>query len=113
MALKTISLKLDQEEYEKLKEHLSKFGDPDINVAYVLRGYIRDLNRALPLLVASGWDLKNYLGLAGLWLRQVGAITDMELFARMMPSPRSLRSREDTSDEGSDQKTAKERGGGD
>jgi len=45
MALKTISLKLDQEEYEKAEENLSKFGDPDINVAYVLRAYIRDLNR--------------------------------------------------------------------
>jgi hypothetical protein len=113
MALKTISLKLDQEEYEKLKEHLSKFGDPDINVAYVLRAYIRDLNRTLPLLAASGWDLKNYLGLAGLWLRQVGAITDMELFARMMPSPWSLKSGEESGDESNDRKTARERGGDD
>jgi hypothetical protein len=113
MALKTISLKLDQEEYEKLKENLSKFGDPDINVAYVLRGYIRDLNRSLPLLAASGWDLKNYLGLAGLWLRQVGAITDMELFSRMIPSPWSLRSRENAGDESTDRKTARKRGGGD
>jgi len=113
MALKTISLKLDQEEYEKLKEHLSKFGDPDINVAYVLRSYIRDLNRALPLLASSGWDLKNYLGLAGLWLRQVGAITDMELFTRMVPSPWSLWGREGSGDEGTDRKTARKEGGGD
>jgi hypothetical protein len=113
MALKTISLKLDQEEYEKLREHLSKFGDPDINVAYVLRGYIRDLNRTLPLLAVSGWDLKNYLGLAGLWLRQVGAITDMELFARMMPSPWSQASREQSGDESSDRKASRKEGGGD
>jgi hypothetical protein len=37
----------------------------------------------------------------------------MELFARMMPSPWSLRSREDSGDESSDRKTARERGGGD
>lgn len=112
MALKTISLKLDQEEYEKLKEHLTKFGDPDINVAYVLRAYIRDLNRTLPLLAGSGWDLKNYLGLAGLWLRQVGAITDMELLAKMMPSPWSLWSKEGSGDKGDDRKTARKEGGG-
>ncbi|HXX53569.1 MAG TPA: hypothetical protein VEI28_03255 [Thermodesulfovibrionales bacterium] len=113
MPLKTISLKLDQEEYERLKEHLSKVGDPDINVAYVLRAYIRDLNRTLPLLAASGWDLKNYLGLAGLWLRQVGTITDMELFARLIPSSWPSMNKEGIHEGGSDRKAARERGGDD
>ena len=34
MALKPVTLRLDEEEYEKLKAHLSQFGDPDIGPAY-------------------------------------------------------------------------------
>ena len=87
MALKPVTLRLDEEEYEKLKAHLSQFGDPDINVAYVLRAYIRDLNRALPFLVNSGWDLKNYFGLLGSWLKQVGSVTDVEMLTKMTINP--------------------------
>ncbi len=87
MALKPITLRLDEEEYEKLKEYLGKFGDPDINVAYVLRSYIRDLNRALPFFVESGWDLKNYFGLLGSWLKQFGSMSDSDMFAKMMVNP--------------------------
>jgi hypothetical protein len=87
MALKPITLRLDEEEYEKLRKNLSEFGDPDINVAYVLRAYIRDLNRALPFLVKSGWDLKNYLGLLGSWLKQFSAQPDQETMAKMMVNP--------------------------
>jgi hypothetical protein len=82
MALKAITLRLDEEEYEKLKEHLGEFGDPDINVAYVLRAYIRDLNRAFPYILKSGWELKNFFGSLGLWLKQFGAMTDIEMFAK-------------------------------
>ena len=84
MALKPITLRLDEEEYEKLKENLSEFGDPDINLAYVLRSYIRDLNRVFPLLMTSGWDLKNYFGFFGLWLRQVIAMSDAEALTKKM-----------------------------
>ena len=84
MALKPITLRLDEEEYEELREHLSKFGDPDINVGYVLRAYVRDLNRALPFLLAAGWDLKNYFGFLGIWLKQIGTMTDMEVFTKSM-----------------------------
>ncbi|MFM8330956.1 MAG: hypothetical protein ACKN9T_04655 [Candidatus Methylumidiphilus sp.] len=87
MALKPVTLRLDEEEYEKLKAHLSQFGDPDINVAYVLRAYIRDLNRALPFLVNSGWDLKNYFGFLGSWLKQVGSVTEVEMFSKMAVNP--------------------------
>lgn len=87
MALKPVTLRLDEEEYEKLKAHLSQFGDPDINVAYVLRAYIRDLNRALPFLVNSGWDLKNYFGLFGSWLKQVGSLTDAEMLTKATLNP--------------------------
>ena len=87
MALKTVTLRLDEEEYEKLRKHLSEFGDPDINVAYVLRSYIRDLNRALPFLVKSGWDLKNYLGLLGSCLKQFSTMPDQEIMSKMMVNP--------------------------
>jgi len=87
MALKSVTLRLDKEEYDKLRQHLSEFGDPDINVAYVLRAYIRDLNRALPFLVKSGWDLKNYLGLLGSWLKQFSTMPDQEMMSKMMVNP--------------------------
>lgn len=87
MALKPVTLRLDEDEYEKLKSHLSQFGDPDINVAYVLRAYIRDLNRALPFLINSGWDLKNYFGLLGSWLKQFSSFTDAEMLAKMTLNP--------------------------
>ena len=90
MALKPVTLRLDEEEYEKLKAHLSQFGDPDINVGYVLRAYIRDLNRALPFLVNSGWDLKNYFGLLGSWLKQISSMTDVDIFAKATLSPWAL-----------------------
>jgi len=86
MALKSVTLRLDEEEYEKLKEYLSEFGDPDINVAYVVRSYIRDLNRALPF-VKSGWDLKNYFGMLGSWLKQFSSMQDQEMFSKMMVNP--------------------------
>jgi hypothetical protein len=84
VALKAITLRLDEEEYEKLKAHLSKFGDPDINVAYVLRSYIRDLNRVLPFAVNAGWDLKNYFGFLGIWLKQFVSMSDTEMFSKGM-----------------------------
>ena len=87
MALKSVTLRLDEEEYEKLREYLSEFGDPDINVAYVLRAYIRDLNRTLPFFVESGWDLKNYFGLLGSWLKQFSASPESGRFANMMANP--------------------------
>lgn len=90
MALKSITLRLDEEEYEKLKQLLNEFGDPDINAAYVLRSYIRDLNRALPFMVKSGMDLKNYLGLLGSWLKKLGSMTDVDVFSKVVMNPWSL-----------------------
>ncbi|MDH4100316.1 MAG: hypothetical protein OEV28_07040 [Nitrospirota bacterium] len=87
MALKPITLRLDEEEYEKLKQHLGEFGDPDINVAYVVRAYIRDLNRTMPFLVKAGWDLKNYFGMLGSWLKQFSSMGDAEMLSRMMVNP--------------------------
>jgi hypothetical protein len=86
VALKPITLRLDEEEYEQLKAHLEAFGDPDINVAYVVRSYIRDLNRSLPFMLNSGWDLKNYFGMLGSWLKQFSSVTDADMF-KMMSNP--------------------------
>jgi hypothetical protein len=80
MNLKPITIRLDEEEYDKLKELLNEFRDPDINVAYVLRCYIRDLNRALPLIVKSGFDLKNYFGLFGQWLKQFSSLINQDKY---------------------------------
>lgn len=101
MALKPITLRLDEEEYEKFREYLSEFGDPDINVAYVVRAYIRDINRAMPFLMKSSWDLKNYFGFLGFWLKQVVSMTEVEMFSRMMVNPRTFRNAPGTSHEGS------------
>jgi hypothetical protein len=90
MALKPITLRLDEEEYEKLRGYLSEFGDPDVNLAYVLRSYIRDLNRALPFVVKSGWDLKNYFGLLGSWLKHVGSMAESDKLMKMMVNPWAL-----------------------
>lgn len=90
MALKPITLRLDEEEYEKLKGYLNECGDPDINIAFVIRSYIRDLNRAMPLLIQSNWELKNYFGLLGAWLKQFGSMTDFDMFAKSMVNPWSF-----------------------
>jgi alpha-glucosidase (family GH31 glycosyl hydrolase) len=84
MGLKPITLRLDEEEYENLKENLGRFGDPDINTAYVIRAYIRDLNRAFPYIISAGWDLKNYFGLLGIWLRQFVRMIDADMFTKDM-----------------------------
>jgi len=87
MALKPITIRLDEEEYDKLKELLNEFGDPDINAAYVLRCYIRDLNRALPVIVKSGFDLKNYFGLFGPWLNQFSSLINQDKYSEAMMNP--------------------------
>ena len=106
MALKAITLRLDAEEFEKLKENLSKFGDPDINVAYILRAYIRDLNRAFPSLLVSGWDLKNYFGIFGLWLSQIASVANAELLTKGMFNWWTLGSPKGPSQEGGADETA-------
>ncbi len=63
MALKNFSIRLDEVEYEKLKKFLSDYGDPDLNIGYVLRSYISDLNSALPHLKKSMFGIRNNLAL--------------------------------------------------
>lgn len=82
MTLKPITLRLDVKEYEKLREFLGKYGDPDLNVAYVIRKYIRDLNRALPAMMKSDLDLINLLSFYGHGLKSLNRITEVELLAK-------------------------------
>ncbi|MFZ5907888.1 MAG: hypothetical protein ACOYVJ_10890 [Nitrospirota bacterium] len=82
MTLKPITLRLDEKEYERLRELLGKYGDPDLNVAYVIRKYIRDLNRALPYMMKSDFDLRNLLSFYGHGLKSLNRITEVELMAK-------------------------------
>jgi len=41
----------------------------------------------LPFLVKSGWDLKNYFGLLGPWLKQFGSSGYYDMFSKLMVNP--------------------------
>lgn len=82
MGLKTYSLRLDEEEFESLKKSLSSYGDPDLNVGYVIRAYIRDLNRSLPNLKKSMWGLRNVIAFYGSFMGHMDRIIDVELIAK-------------------------------
>jgi hypothetical protein len=82
MGLKTYSLRLDEEEFEKLKKALSEYGDPDLNVGYVLRAYVRDLNRAIPNLKKSSWGLKNNLAMFGSFLKEMDRLIELEIIIK-------------------------------
>ena len=82
MGLKTYSLRLDEEEYEKLREALSEYGDPDLNMGYVIRAYIRDLNRAIPQLKKSTVGLRNNLATFGSALKYIDRVIDLEMILK-------------------------------
>ncbi len=78
MALKNFSIRLDEEEYEKLKKALSDYGDPDLNVGFVIRTYISDLNRAIPHLKKSDLGIRSNLAFWGSMLRQPSRTAQLE-----------------------------------
>jgi hypothetical protein len=78
MGLKSYTLRLDEEEYEKLKGFLDKYGDPDLNISFILRRYIRDLNAALPNLEKGSLNLLNSLSLYGTALKQMIRTAEVE-----------------------------------
>lgn len=82
MGLKTYSLRLDEDEFEKLKKALSEHGDPDLNVGYVLRAYIRDLNRAIPSLKKSPLGIRNNLAFLGSFLKEMDRLIDIEILIK-------------------------------
>jgi len=85
MGLKSYTLRLDEEEYEKLKSFLSDYGDPDLNISFVIRRYIRDLNAALPDLKRNDFSLLNMLSLYGSALKQMMRTAEVENLMKGRP----------------------------
>jgi hypothetical protein len=78
MGLKTYALRLDEEVYEGLKKALSDYGDPDLNVSFVIRKYLRDLYEALPHLKKSEFSIMNNLAYWGMMLKQLSRTAEIE-----------------------------------
>ncbi len=87
MSTQSITLQIDEGEYEKLKEYLSEFGDPEILFEIAIRSYIRNLNTAMPLVQESNYNLKTYFRLLGAWLEQFDTMVDIDMFMKTMGSP--------------------------
>ncbi len=87
MSTRSITLQIDETEYEKLKEYLSEFGDPDVLLEIAIKSYIRHLNRAIPLVHESNYNLKNYFQLLSAWLNQFDTMVDLDMFLKTMASP--------------------------
>ncbi len=82
MALKNYSIRLDEEEYEKLRKFLSDYGDPDLNIGYVIRSYISDLNKVLPNIKKSSLGIRNNLAVWSAAFRQMGRAVDIEAIVK-------------------------------
>ena len=78
MALKSYSVRLDEEDYEKLWQSLSKYGDADLNIGYLMRAYIKDLNSVIPHLKKSPLGLRNILSFWSSAFRQMSRNVDIE-----------------------------------
>jgi hypothetical protein len=85
MALKNYSIRLDEEEYEKLKKFLSDYGDADLNIGFIIRSYMQNLNRALPGLKKSDLGIKNNLAFFGSLLRHIDRIAVIENILKGTP----------------------------
>src|SRR5574340_258268 len=85
MALKTYALRLDEEVYEGLKKALEKHGDPDLNISFILRKYLRDLYEAIPSLEKSDMGLMNNLAFFGMMLRQAHRTSQIEHILKGSP----------------------------
>lgn len=80
MPLKNYSIRLDEEEYEKLRKFLSDYGDPDLNIGYLFREYVKDLNTLLPDLKSSSGGIRNSLAFwRSVYLQMVRTISTEEL----------------------------------
>ena len=78
MGLKTYSVRLEEEVYEKLRGALSEYGDPDLNIGFILRAYMRDLIDVLPDLKKSSFGLRNTLSFWSSAFRQMSRTVDIE-----------------------------------
>lgn len=85
MGLKSYTLRLDEEVYDGLRKALSEYGDPDLNISFVLRRYLRDLYEALPYLRKSQFNVLNTLAVWGTMLRNFRNIAGLEGLLKGMP----------------------------
>ncbi len=90
MPTESITLQVDEREYEKLKEYLSEFGDPDVLLEIAIKSYIRHLNRAMPFAHEFNYNLRTYFHLLSAWLKQFDTMVDLDMFQKTMASPRYL-----------------------
>jgi len=80
MALKNYSIRLDEEEYEKLRKFLGDYGDPDLNIGFLFREYITDLNTILPDLKKRVGGIRNTLAFwRSVYLQMVRTVSTEEL----------------------------------
>jgi hypothetical protein len=85
MGLKTYSVRLDEEVYEGLKRALAEHGDPDLNISFILRRYLRDLYEALPNLKKSDFGLMNNITYWGTILKQLVRTAQFENLMKGKP----------------------------
>ena len=85
MGLKTYALRLDEEVYESLKKALDEYGDPDLNMSFIIRKYLRDLNEAIPHLKKSENSLMNNLAFWGTALKQLVRTSQFENIMKGSP----------------------------
>ncbi len=78
MAMKNYSVRLDEEEYEKLRKYLSEYGDPELNISFMFRQYIRDINNAIPDLKKSELGIRSNLSFWGSALKQIARTAQLE-----------------------------------
>lgn len=78
MVLKTYALRLDEEVYEGLKKEFEAYGDPDLNISFIVRRYLRDLYEAMPNLKKSEYSLMNNLTFWGTMLKHLRGIAQFE-----------------------------------
>lgn len=80
MALKNYSIRIDEEEYAKLRKFLSEYGDPDLNIGYLFREYIKDLNSILPDLKKRSGGIRNTLAFwRSIYMQMVRTINTEDL----------------------------------
>jgi hypothetical protein len=85
MALKNYSIRLDEEEYEKLRKFLSDYGDPELNIGFIIRTYIKDLNESLPHLKKSEFGIRSNLAFWGSLFRQASRTAQIENIIKGTP----------------------------
>lgn len=69
---------MEEEVYDKLRGALSEYGDPDLNLGFILRAYMRGLVDVLPDLKKSSFGLRNALSFWSSAFRQMTRTLDIE-----------------------------------